>query len=66
MIFVPINGGVQCFNADTMESLWVYTDPNGGSSNSPIRYSDGYIYFGLQGNGALVCISVEDEDPTRW
>ena len=64
MIFVPINGGVQCFNADTMESLWVYTDPNGGSSNSPIRYSDGYIYFGLQGNGALVCISVEDEDPT--
>lgn len=64
MIFVPINGGVQCFNADTMESLWVYSDPNGGSSNSPIRYEDGYIYFGLQGNGALVCISVEDEDPT--
>ena len=66
MLFVPINGGVQCFNADTLESLWVYTDPsNKGAVNNPIRYEDGYIYFGLQGTGVLTCISVDDEDPTR-
>lgn len=65
MLFVPIRHGVQCFNAETLESIWVYTDSNGnGAVNNPIRYEDGYIYFGLQGTGVLTCISVDDEDPT--
>lgn len=67
MIFVPLSGGqIQAFNAETLESLWVYKDPLGGQSLSPITYSDGYIYTGFW-NGEtkdanFVCISITDED----
>ncbi len=45
MIFVALKEGrVQAFRADTLESLWVYQDPLKGQSNSPITYSDGYVY----------------------
>ena len=48
MIFVGLsNGRIQAFNASTLESLWVYKDELGGQPNSPIRYSDGYIYTGF-------------------
>ena len=31
MIFVGLSGGkIQAFNAKTLESLWIYTDPLGG------------------------------------
>ena len=70
MIFVGLsNGRIQAFNADTLESLWVYKDVLGGQPNCPITYSDGYIYTGFWSgetrNGNYVCISVTDEDPTN-
>ncbi len=70
MIFVGLaNGTVQAFNADTLESLWVYKDALKGQPNSPITYHDGYIYTGFWNgetkNANLVCLSVSDEDPTK-
>ncbi len=70
MIFCPLGGGtVQAFNADTLESLWVYTDPLKGQAQSPITYSDGYIYTGFWNaeakDGNFVCLSVTDEDPAQ-
>lgn len=68
MLFVGLsNGRIQAFNADTLESLWVYKDILGGQPNCPITYSDGYIYTGFWSgetrNCNYVCISVTDEDP---
>lgn len=34
MIFSAFNGGIQAFDADTLESLWVYKDSVGGQSVS--------------------------------
>lgn len=69
MIFVPIHGKVQAFNAETMESLWVYTDELGGQALSPVTYADGYIYTGFwnseEKKANYVCISVTDEDPNQ-
>ena len=42
MIFVALaSGAIQAFNADTLESLWVYEDPLYGQPNSPITYHNG-------------------------
>ena len=61
-----LEGTIQAFNADTMESLWVYQDPLGGQPNCQITYKDGYIYTGFwnsETNEAnCVCISTTDED----
>ena len=70
MIFVGLSGGsVQAFNADTLESLWVYTDPKGGQPNCSIKYHNGYIYTGFWTGETkpanFVCIPVTDEDPTK-
>lgn len=70
MLFVALaDGTVQAFNAATLESLWVYTDPLGGQPNSPITYRNGYIYTGFWNgetdDGNWVCLSVTDEDPSR-
>lgn len=70
MIFIGLSGGrIQAFNADTMESLWVYTDPLGGQPNCPITYKDGYLYAGFwQGETGVknfVCLSATDEDPAQ-
>ena len=67
MIFVALaSGAIQAFNADTLESLWVYEDPLYGQPNSPITYHNGYIYTGFwngeTGNANYVCLSVTDED----
>ena len=69
MIFCPLSGGkIQAFDAKTLESLWVYTDPLGGQSLSPITYSDGHIYTGFWNGEAkdanYVCINITDEDKT--
>ena len=70
MLFVALsNGRVQAFNAETLESLWVYTDPLGGQSNCPVTVCDGYVYTGFW-NGETkdanyVCLSVTDEDPDK-
>ena len=64
MIFVPLGGGIQCFNASTLESLWCYKART-GACNSPIRYDNGRIYVGFQGNGTdFVCLTATDEDPS--
>ena len=70
MLFVALsNGRVQAFNAETLESLWVYTDPLGGQSNCPITVCDGYVYTGFwngeTGDANYVCLSVTDEDPNE-
>lgn len=70
MIFVGLSQGtIQAFNADTMESLWVYEDPLGGQPNCQITYKDGYIYTGFWNSETLeanyVCISTADEDPSQ-
>ena len=70
MIFIGLsNGRVQAFDAETLESLWVYEDAIGGQPNCPIAYCDGYIYTGFWKKefvkANFVCISVTDEDPTQ-
>lgn len=68
MLFVALsNGRVQAFNAETLDSLWIYTDPLGGQSNCPVTVCDGYVYTGFwkgeTGDANYVCLSVTDEDP---
>ena len=70
MIFVVLSGGkIQAFNAKTLESLWIYTDPLGGQPNTSPTYHDGYIYVGFWNGeskpGNFVAISVTDEDPMK-
>lgn len=70
MIFVGLSqGGVQAFNASTLESLWIYNDPIGAQPNCPIVYHDGYIYTGFwmgeDKNASYICLSVTDEDPAN-
>ncbi len=67
MIFVGLSdGGVQAFDAVTLESLWIYNDAIGGQPNCPIYYYDGYVYTGFWRGETLdanfVCLSVTDED----
>ena len=69
-IFVSLaSGKVQAFDATTLESLWVYTDPLGGQSVSPVVYSDGYVYTGFwkseKKDANYVCLKAEDEDRTQ-
>ncbi|MBQ9828303.1 MAG: hypothetical protein IJM62_06450, partial [Lachnospiraceae bacterium] len=68
MMFVGLsNGCVQAFNAETMESVWIYRDELGGQPNCPIVYKDGYIYTGFWNAedrvASFVCIPVTDEVP---
>lgn len=62
------NGRIQAFNAKTLESLWLYTDPMGGQPNCPITVLGDYAYTGFWNGEALggnfVCVSLTDEDPT--
>ena len=67
IIFVGLSSGrIQAFKADTLESLWVYTDELGGQPNCPITYKDGYIYAGFWNSETrdanFACISVDDEN----
>lgn len=63
------NGRIQAFNAKTLESLWLYTDPMGGQPNCPITVLGDYAYTGFWNGealgGSFVCVSLTDEDPTR-
>ena len=70
LIFVGLNGGtVQAFNAETLESVWVYRDSLGGQPNGQLSYNDGYLYTGFWNGESKTanysCISVTDEDPTN-
>ncbi|MBE6900386.1 MAG: hypothetical protein E7479_06980 [Ruminococcaceae bacterium] len=68
LVFVGLNNGtVQAFNAETLESVWIYRDPLKGQPNAQITYDDGYIYTGFwrseDGDASYVCLSVTDENP---
>ena len=68
MIFVGLSKGrVQAFNAETLESLWVYADPLQGQANTPITYFDGCVYTGFWNSETkeanFVCLTIDDEDP---
>lgn len=69
MIFSGFDGGVQAFDADTLESLWVYKDELGGQGICPVYYNDGCIYTGFwsseTGTANYVCMDVKDEDTTK-
>lgn len=70
MVFVALsNGTVQAFNAVTLESLWIYTDPLGGQPNCPLTVKNGYLYTGFwnseTGDANFVCLSITDEDPSQ-
>ncbi len=48
MIFVGLTSGmVQAFDAETLESLWIYKDPLRGQVNCPLTYRDGNLYTGF-------------------
>ena len=69
MIFVGLsNGCIQAFDAQTLQSLWLYQDALGGQPNCPIVYHGGYLYTGFwnseTGMANYVCLTVTDEDPT--
>ena len=61
------DGRIQAFNADTLDSLWLYTDPLGGQPNCPITVKNGYAYTGFWNSevedASFVCLSLTDEDP---
>ena len=68
MVFVALTDGtVQAFNADTLESLWIYKDPLGGQPVCPLTIHDGYLYTGFWNNETadanFVCLSITDENP---
>lgn len=70
MIFVGLSDGtIQAFDANTLNSLWIYRDSIGGQPNSSIVYHDGYIYTGFWvgeiNEAHYVCLSATDEDPTQ-
>lgn len=65
LIFCPLSGGtIQAFDAETLESVWIFEDEKGGQSLSPITYNDGYIYTGFWNGEAkdanYVCVNVAD------
>ena len=68
MIFVALSDGtVQAFNADTLESLWIYKDSLGGQPNCPLTVHNGFLYTGFwnseTGDANFVCMTITDEDP---
>jgi len=70
IVFVAqTDGTVQAFNADTLESLWIYKDPLGGQPVCPLTIHDGYLYTGFwnseKGDGNFVCLSITDENPSQ-
>ena len=70
MIFVGLSDGtIQAFDANTLDSLWIYRDSIGGQPNSSIVYHDGYIYTGFWvgeiNEAHYVCLSATDEDPAQ-
>lgn len=70
MVFVALTDGtVQAFNAETLESLWIYKDPLGGQPVCPLTIKNGYLYTGFwnseKGDANFVCLSITDEDITK-
>ncbi|MGI6535318.1 MAG: PQQ-binding-like beta-propeller repeat protein [Eggerthellaceae bacterium] len=69
-IFVPLSDGIiQAFDADTLQSLWVYRDDLGGQCWVPPTYADGFVYGGFYtsdtGEAHFVCLDAADGDPAQ-
>ena len=67
VIYCPLdNAKIQAFNFKTMKSMWVYADPLGGQSLTPITYDNGCIFTGFWNDedryANYVCINAKDED----
>lgn len=58
------DGRLQAVDAKTLDSVWVYQDDLQGQANSPVAYSDGYVYTGFWNgesqNANFVCVNIED------
>ena len=70
MVFVGLSDGtIQAFNAQTLQSLWIYHDPLEGQPNNPITICGDYLYTGFWrselSSANFVCLSITDEDPSR-
>ena len=64
MIIAPLTKGtIEAFDAETLESKWVYTDKLGGQSLSPVLCSDGKLYVGFWNgeteDASFVCLDAE-------
>lgn len=71
MVFVALTDGtVQAFNAETLESLWIYKDPLGGQPVCPLTIQNGYLYTGFWNSESedanFVCLSITDENPDSY
>ena len=64
LIICPLGGGtLEAFDADTLDSVWVYKNALGGQANTPICYSEGKVYTGFW-NGEtkdadIVCVDTK-------
>lgn len=69
-IFVPLSDGIiQAFDADTLQSLWVYRDDLGGQCWVSPTYADGFVYGGFYtsdtGKAHFVCLDAADGDSAQ-
>ena len=44
MIFVPLGGGIQCFNASTLESLWCYKGRKVPVTARSVMTTEGFMW----------------------
>ncbi|WP_024858397.1 PQQ-binding-like beta-propeller repeat protein [Ruminococcus albus] len=68
-VFMALDGGIiQAFDADTLTSLWIYKNKNGGSPTCDIVVENGNIYTGFwnsdENDADFVKVSAADEDET--
>lgn len=68
VLYAPLgNGTVQAFDAETLESLWIYRDELGGQALSAITVAEGGLYVGFwngeTSDARFVRIDAGDDDP---
>jgi len=68
-VFMALDGGIiQAFDADTLTSLWIYKNKNGGKPTCDIVVENGNIYTGFwnseESDADFVKVSAADEDET--
>ncbi len=69
-VFMALDGGkIQAFDAETLTSLWVYTNKNGGKPTCDIVVENGYLYTGFwnsdEADADFVKVSAADEDTEK-
>jgi outer membrane protein assembly factor BamB len=68
-VYMALDGGmIQAFDAETLTSLWVYKNKNGGGPTCDILIENGYLYTGFYNSDEIdadfVKVSVSDDDET--